>query len=153
MTTSVSSTQAAAKLDRPKSTKALLITVGLHTLRALAIFELADYFTGDSPASGFIPSLGDSSIGLTAPIIVFLLWTKQGPAVWLAALVFNVLGTWDNVTAQIQFAVVEENPAGSIVFLPMNLVLALHVINFYLLSRLDVRRYYRVPSQSAGSRG
>ena len=114
------------------------------TIRIVALTLLPQVGSSpvSSPISWIIPFLGDSIVGLTAPILAVLLWWKKGLAVWTTGIVWTVFGTWDLFTGLILENVNPwlNNPlGGSTRFIPF---FVLSFLNLYLLSRSDVRHYF-----------
>ena len=69
------------------------------TFRVVAIMFLPEAARPESPlAPFFIPLLGDTLIGLTAPMIAILLWKWDTLGAWTAAMVWQTLAIWNSAT-------------------------------------------------------
>lgn len=54
---------------------------------------------GDPPAAWLMPLVGDAVIGLTALIVGYLMIRGSSRRAWLLAVVWNILGIWDALSA------------------------------------------------------
>lgn len=54
---------------------------------------------GDPPLVWLMPLIGDAVVGLSGLVIAYLIWMRQGLAVWTAIVVWNVVAIWDAMSA------------------------------------------------------
>ena len=128
--------------SRPLS-RGLWVVIGLTALmvhRLAALFSFSDLGEG-TPDFWVVAFTGDTFIGVTAPIVAFMLWKNRGLAVWTTAIVWHVIGIKD-YSAGAQFAALE-TPDGmsASVILPVFAVgISVHLLCIFLLVRC--RRHY-----------
>ncbi|MEL6361831.1 MAG: hypothetical protein AAFR21_12175 [Pseudomonadota bacterium] len=106
----------------------------LMTYRLLPLVSYGDL--GDSvPISWVNPFTGDILIGLTAPIMAFLLARRQTLFVWTVAIVWHALGIWDYCTGIILDFVdpITWAPPGALELLVAGVLIQL--LNVYILTR------------------
>lgn len=137
---------------------ALLIAVTLMaTGRAMTIAFLArvgDGGPGDPPAAWLMPLLGDATIGLTAPLVAYLLWKQRTQLTWLIAVIWASLAIFDAVAA---FVVESSVPwpeffmlraFGNWMFL---MAVMLHMLGLYLLGRRSIMGRFGVYLSPGGA--
>lgn len=63
------------------------------------VFRAGGPSEGDPPAAWLMPLTGDALIGVSALVVVYLLWKKEGVAAWTAVVVWNSVAIWDALSA------------------------------------------------------
>ncbi len=48
-----------------------------------------------------MPLLGDAIIGLTAPVVAYIVWKMRGQWVWTTLVVWNAVAIWDALSAYV----------------------------------------------------
>lgn len=100
---------------------------------------------GDPPNAWLMPLIGDAVIGLSALVIAYLIWTRQGLWVWTAIMVWNALAIWDAMSA---FIVNISNPwpeffmleaIGPFMFFAAS---GMHLANILLACKTEVRSHF-----------
>jgi hypothetical protein len=56
---------------------------------------------GDPPAAWLMPLLGDAIVGLSGIAVAYLIWKRQGLAVWATVVLWNSIAIWDAMSAYI----------------------------------------------------
>ena len=112
----------------------------IMTYRLVVAGGFADLGEG-TPEFWVVALTGDTFMGLTAPIVAYLLWKNRGLAIWTTAIVWYAIGIKDYL-AGLMFAGIElpdGTSAGMLV--PILIVgIGFHVLCIYLLARH--RRHY-----------
>ncbi len=98
---------------------------------------------GDPPAVWLMPLVGDAVVGLTGLVVAWLIATRRGLGVWVAAIVWNAAAIWDALSAWLihltapwpEFFMIEL--MGSAMFF---IASAMHAALIWLLLRPGARR-------------
>jgi len=86
--------------DRPALATSLVALWALvQTPRIAALPIIRDTLAGRAPDAWLYPGIVDVLVGITAPVIAYLLWRKRGPWIWLVALVWFTLSMLDHAGA------------------------------------------------------
>lgn len=88
-----------------------------------------------------MPLIGDAVIGLTALLVVLLVWTARSPLSWLIAVVWSAIGAFDALAAWVvevsapwpEFFMLET--FGRSMFFA---AASMHLFIIYMLSRPDI---------------
>lgn len=115
----------------------------LMTYRLVAVGGFADLGEG-TPEFWVVAFTGDTFMGLTAPIVAYLLWKTRGLAIWTTAIVWHAIGIKDYI-AGLEFVGVEL-PSGSSasLIIPILVVgISVQLLCIYLLA-LHRRHYLEV---------
>lgn len=126
---------------RPPYHRLSVILTALMTYRLLPLISYAGL--GDTvPISWVNPFTGDILIGLTAPIMAFLLARRPSLSVWAAVIAWHCLGIWDYITGVILDFVdpITWAPPGALYLLLAGI--AVQLINLFLLTNGPARRAY-----------
>ena len=84
---------------------ALRVAVGLTLIssgRAMTLAFIAragDGGPGDPPEAWLMPLIGDAAVGLTAPLVAWLLWQRPSPTTWIVAISWSTVAAFDAVAA------------------------------------------------------
>jgi len=54
---------------------------------------------GDPPFVWLMPLIGDAVVGLSGLMVAYLIWSRQGLAVWTVIVVWNAIAIWDAMSA------------------------------------------------------
>lgn len=113
---------------------------GLMVYRAIAAVGLTDLGDG-TPDFWIVALTGDAFIGVTAPIVAFLLWKRRGLAIWTIAIAWHVTGI-KVFLAGSQFLAVDIPDRATVAMLApiFGVGIAFHLLTIYLLIRF--RRHY-----------
>lgn len=115
------------------------------------IHRAGDGGAGDPPAAWLMPLLGDAFVGLTALVVVLLMWKKPSPNTWVLAIAWNAVAAFDALAAYFveisapwpEFFMLE------MVGRPMFFAAAgLHLLLIFLLTRPETRLSFGVETQS-----
>jgi hypothetical protein len=126
---------------------AILILMGATIFRAQTILFLPtlEMYGGISPNAWLGPWLSDSIIGLLVPVMIYLLWTKRGIAIWGALVVYNGVGAFDysqGLIAQFVYPMPAEMASPATVYIGIGLFMVLQLIALALLFRSDVIAHF-----------
>lgn len=81
-----------------KKTKIIISILLLAQMyRVLAYSTAKAALTGSVAASWAFPAMADVAFGITAPLIVFMLWRKTGLDVWVVGVVWFALSIFDYI--------------------------------------------------------
>ena len=137
---------------RPYAVTALIAATALLTYRAAAILMIGEVDTiGGPPESWFVPMLGDIAVGVGAVVTAMVLWTRPSFGAWLTAVIFHTFAFTDIGQAIINAVRVPYNTSmvGDLMLPTLWFGLLVSIVNIYLLSRSDVRRYYEVNKENS----
>jgi len=135
-----------SKQSRPRAKTIIIIITAVMTIRVAAIMFLPEAARPESPLVSFlIPFLGDTIVGLTAPIIAVLLWKWNTLGAWTAAIAWHTLAIWDSASAAVLVTVagdIRPFAGAGVGVTPLIVITLLGLVNLYLLSGRSVRYYY-----------
>lgn len=89
----------------PRRSLAEWALLGLTLLlsgRAMTLFFLADVGgpnPSDPPAAWLMPLVGDAVVGVSALLVLALIWFRAGRIAWLLLIVWNAVAIWDALSA------------------------------------------------------
>jgi len=105
----------------------------IMTYRVTPIFLMSEV-GGTIPEFWGVAFRGDIFIGITAPIVAWLLWRKQGLAVWTVAIVWQFIGIKDFLTGlEFHFIQPFDPSMGSIPIVLLGGGPLVHLVAVYLL--------------------
>lgn len=78
---------------------ALTLVMAGRAMTLAFVFDAGGPSAGDPPAAWLMPLMGDAVIGVTAPVVAYLVVRGRGLAVWTSIVGWNVAGLWDALSA------------------------------------------------------
>ena len=78
---------------------ALVLMAAGRAMTLAFIHRAGDGGAGDPPDAWLMPLVGDAAIGLTAPIVAFMLWRMPSARSWLIAVVWTSIAAFDAAAA------------------------------------------------------
>jgi len=115
----------------------------IQTVRVSAVGLAQSVLAGHEPAAWLFPACVDVFLGLTAPVVAFIVWRRTGLGVWVTAIVWFALSISDHLdgaTAALVGPVPVNTPpwiAAGFLFLT-----ALDLIALVLLTRRRMKAHY-----------
>ena len=83
----------------PRVVKIAAVLSAWHTTRIAGLFVAWMVLQGDVPPVFLIPAIGDVLVAVFAPFVAYGLWKRAGLWVWVGALIWQVIGMADLLTA------------------------------------------------------
>ena len=134
-----------ARDARPAPVRAIVTITALMVYRAGVAAFLPRLGDDDTSWAWIVPWVGDTLIGLTAPIVAYLLWTRRGALIWGLGLAWTFWGAWDYLSG-IMVNIVEplEDGFGPEWFTYLWLIgwMLAQIYVLWRLTHTDIARYY-----------
>lgn len=77
----------------------LTLLAGGRAMTLAYVGRAGDAGPGDPPAEWLMPLLGDAAVGLTAVVVVLLMWRAPSPVTWAAGIAWSSIGAFDALAA------------------------------------------------------